>query len=249
MKERKMIPSEFSLYINRTNGWIPVAWPHDGLNREKGSGTQLKEYYTANLLEDKATFENGTNNVEPGITEILDRMRTGRFKVFSTCEKWLEEFRLYHRKDGKIVKTNDDALDATRYALMMLRYAISEHENEFEPDEDEDEEQTVTKATVTVEREFRANATPPWIDLHIEMGNDHYQVHKTKRVEKGDRPPGDKEQQVLDLIRTKKKGEPGVSYKTMEEELKIPRSELTALCQTLKDKGLIERKGPGWVVK
>ncbi len=36
--------------------------------------------------------------------------------------EWFEEFRLYHRKDGKVVKLNDDLLSATRYAVMMLRH-------------------------------------------------------------------------------------------------------------------------------
>ncbi len=36
-----------------------------------------------------------------------------------------EEFRLYHRdENGKIVKTNDDVLDATRYGYMMRRFAV-----------------------------------------------------------------------------------------------------------------------------
>ena len=139
-KESGMTPSQFSLIINRSNSWIPVAWPHDGLNHEKGSGKQLKEHYVesnVSMLDERATFESGSNHVEPGIAEILDRMRTGRFMVFSTCEKWFEEFRLYHRKDGKIVKANDDAMDATRYALMMVRYAISQAEYEFSPDDED----------------------------------------------------------------------------------------------------------------
>jgi len=41
---------------------------------------------------------------------------------FSKVVRW-EEFRLYHRKDGKVVKEGDDLLCATRYGLMMLRYA------------------------------------------------------------------------------------------------------------------------------
>ena len=36
--------------------------------------------------------------------------------------RW-EEFRLYHRKDGKVVKEGDDLMCATRYGLMMLRHA------------------------------------------------------------------------------------------------------------------------------
>ena len=31
--------------------------------------------------------------------------------------------RLYHRKDGRVMKEGDDLLSATRYAVMMLRYA------------------------------------------------------------------------------------------------------------------------------
>jgi hypothetical protein len=37
--------------------------------------------------------------------------------------EWWDEFRLYHRKDGKVHKEHDDLLSATRYGVMMLRYA------------------------------------------------------------------------------------------------------------------------------
>jgi hypothetical protein len=30
---------------------------------------------------------------------------------------------LFHRKDGKVVKEGDDLLAATRYGMMMLRFA------------------------------------------------------------------------------------------------------------------------------
>jgi len=55
-------------------------------------------------------------------------MKTGRFKVFSTCNPWLEEFRSYYRKDGKLKTVMDDALKSSFYALMMLPYAASEAE-------------------------------------------------------------------------------------------------------------------------
>jgi len=57
---------------------------------------------------------------------MLGRMQTGRLKVFSHLAEWFEEFRLYHRKDGKVIKEFDDLMAATRYALMMLRFAITE---------------------------------------------------------------------------------------------------------------------------
>ena len=50
-------------------------------------------------------------------------MQSGQFKVFDHLNDWWEEFRLYHRKDGKVVKEDDDLMSATRYAMMMLRDA------------------------------------------------------------------------------------------------------------------------------
>lgn len=102
------------------------AWPHDGLQHDKGSGEELAKQYKAQslkMLDDRSTFPDGGNGVEAGIMEMLDRMQTGRWKVFSTCTKWFEEFRLYHRKDGIIVKLADDLLSASRYAMMMKRKA------------------------------------------------------------------------------------------------------------------------------
>ena len=50
-------------------------------------------------------------------------MQTGRLKVYRHLNDWFEEFRLYHRKDGKVVKEHDDLMAATRYGVMMLRFA------------------------------------------------------------------------------------------------------------------------------
>jgi hypothetical protein len=113
--------------IKPWGSWIPTAWPHDGLQHDKGSGEVLAKQYGAhglNMLPEKATFEDGGNGVEAGILDMLDRMQTGRFKVFSTCGGWFGEYRLYHRKDGLIVKLKDDIISSSRYALMMKRHAI-----------------------------------------------------------------------------------------------------------------------------
>jgi phage terminase large subunit-like protein len=107
--------------------WLPWAWPHDG-NNDTAAGKNLASQYRdqgLKLLPEKATFEDGSNSVEAGIMEMLDRMMTGRWKVFRTCTAWIEERRLYHRKDGKIVKLKDDVISASRYALMMKRFAVA----------------------------------------------------------------------------------------------------------------------------
>ena len=105
---------------------IPCAWPHDGLQHDKTSGTPIADIYRQHgvaMLKDRATFLDGGNSVEAGVADLRDRMMTMRFKVFDHCSEWFEEFRQYHRKDGRIVKTHDDLLDATRYGVMMLRMA------------------------------------------------------------------------------------------------------------------------------
>lgn len=113
----------------RAWGKIPWAWPHDGMQHDKGSGKQLAELYRdqgLNLLTDFARFEDGTYGLEAGVMSMLVRMQTGRLKVARHLSEWFDEFRLYHRKDGVIVPERDDLLSATRYAVMSLRYAEAE---------------------------------------------------------------------------------------------------------------------------
>jgi phage terminase large subunit-like protein len=128
-RAREQTPVFFAASVKPWGTWIPFAWPHDGLQHDKGSGEQLAAQYRAqglNLLKVHATFENGSNGVEAGIAEMLDRMQTGRLLVFSHLQHWFEEFNIYHRKDGLIVKLNDDLLSATRYAIMMKRFAATQ---------------------------------------------------------------------------------------------------------------------------
>jgi hypothetical protein len=75
------------------------------------------------MLPTHATFSTGGYSTEAGIMEMLTRMRSDRFRVAAGCQEWQEEFLGYHRKDGLIVKTNDDLLSATRVGIMQLRSA------------------------------------------------------------------------------------------------------------------------------
>jgi phage terminase large subunit-like protein len=57
-------------------------------------------------------------SVEAGIQRVWELLSVGRIKVFESCKQWLEEFRLYRRDDkGRIVKSNDHLMDATRYLV------------------------------------------------------------------------------------------------------------------------------------
>jgi phage terminase large subunit-like protein len=128
-RSRQETPPLHAAALRPWGDWLPWAWPHDGLQHDKGSGDQLAEQYRSQglkMLPERATFDDGTNGVEAGITDMLTRMQTGRWKVFRHLADWFEEFRLYHRKDGKIVKEADDLMAASRYALMMKRHAETE---------------------------------------------------------------------------------------------------------------------------
>jgi phage terminase large subunit-like protein len=112
--------------------WIPVVYPMDGRQADKGSGKSLAVQYReegVNLLREHFTNPpqtgmkegSGGNSVEAGVMEMLTRFQTKRLKIFENQGKLMEELRMYHRKEGKIVPMNDDVISALRYAVMSLR--------------------------------------------------------------------------------------------------------------------------------
>lgn len=111
----------------RSWGSLPWSWPRDGRRETlEGAGIALAQQYEAQglkMLHHHAQFQDGSVSVEAGLMDMLTRMEAGRFKVFLGLNDWFEEFRLFHRKDGKVVKEGDDLMAATRYGVMMLRFA------------------------------------------------------------------------------------------------------------------------------
>jgi phage terminase large subunit-like protein len=135
-----------TVYVNRTHrmaeatpivhaaairpwGNLRWSWPRDGRRDTlEGAGKALADQFKAqqlDMLPIHAQFDDGSVSVEAGLFIMLQMMETGRFKVMRHLNDWFEEFRLYHRKDGKVVKEGDDLMAATRYAIMMLRYATA----------------------------------------------------------------------------------------------------------------------------
>lgn len=130
-RKAREIPLMHAAAVKPWGSWIPVAWPRDALNHDKGgSCEQLAHQYRdhgLNMLSEPASFpDKRGNGVEAGIAEMLEMMRTGRLKVDANLGEWFEEFRMYHRKDGEIVKEREDLICSTRYAIMMRRYALPE---------------------------------------------------------------------------------------------------------------------------
>jgi hypothetical protein len=78
------------------------------------------------MLPEPVKHADGGNSVEAGISDVLNRMQTGRLKIFSNNAELLEELRMYHRKNGLIHKVDEDLADAMRYLVMGIRYACNE---------------------------------------------------------------------------------------------------------------------------
>lgn len=111
--KRGEVPLEMHAMAIRARGdWIPgvgdaSARESDGqqiINKYKALGVKLR-------LADKG--------VDPGIQEVLSRLSTGRLKVFSTCQKTIDEYRKYaYNEKQEIVKRHDHLMDALRYAMV-----------------------------------------------------------------------------------------------------------------------------------
>jgi len=112
--------------MKKIGGLVPVAWPHDGTDRDRHSGEPLMAGYRKHgllMLDHHAQWADGSVSTEAGVHEWDEREKTGRLKVAAHLSDWLAERRMYHRKDGKIVKIKDDLMSATRMVLMMKRFA------------------------------------------------------------------------------------------------------------------------------
>ena len=141
-REKGRRPDEHFLRLKHWGRELRWAWPKDAA-AEKGAGSQIilayKEegmnalpvhaQYPKRKREDKrgSSFQDSPQSivsVERGIIDVGGRLEDGRLRVFKNCERWFSEMRQYHRdEDMKIVEIQDDLMDATRYGVMMLRFA------------------------------------------------------------------------------------------------------------------------------
>jgi phage terminase large subunit-like protein len=134
IKIQDALPATHTMMMRAIAPTVPVAWPHDGNNRQQGTGIELFKYYRGTpaspglvMRPTHASYPQNQYSTESGVLDILTRMREGRFSVSANLTKWQEEARGYHRKNGLIVKHNDDLMSATRQAIMDIRYAKSVH--------------------------------------------------------------------------------------------------------------------------
>jgi phage terminase large subunit-like protein len=104
---------------------VPVSWPHDGHQHERGSGEAIADVYRrlgAPMLGTHAQNRGGGHHLEPTIEEMCGYMKRGAFAIASHMTELAEELLNYHRdEDYKVVPLRDDLISAVRYAFMMRR--------------------------------------------------------------------------------------------------------------------------------
>lgn len=131
---RARIPEESSLVKHMGGDVLPVAFPHDGNKEDKQSGKPLAHLYReegVNMLP--FCFSNppelgkpegtGGQGVDVGLKAMSNALADGRLKIFAHLHDWFKEKSSYHLKDHKVVRLNDDAMSASRYAYMSGIYA------------------------------------------------------------------------------------------------------------------------------
>ena len=130
----KASPAVHAEIIRSRPHFVPIAYPHDGNRRDSMGNPGLADQYRnlgCNFLLEH--FSNpaalgekkGSNSVEEGLMAMLQSMENDKFKVFSPLSDWLEEFRMYHRKQNKVVPIRDDLMSASRYAFQSQRFAVA----------------------------------------------------------------------------------------------------------------------------
>lgn len=108
-------PSVHADAIKARGLWIPGVIDHAARGRSQQDGRQLLQLYKDLGLD----LDIANNAVEAGIYEMWQRLSTGRYKVFRSCQNWITEYRLYRRDEkGRVVKGNDHAMDESRYFIM-----------------------------------------------------------------------------------------------------------------------------------
>lgn len=119
----KVEPSVHAAAIHNRGKWQPGVVDPAARGRMQTDGQKLLDMYIDLGLD----IEKAENARESGIFAVWELLSQGRLRIFSTCQNLLREYATYRRdKNGNIVKTNDHALDALRYAIVsgLLRAII-----------------------------------------------------------------------------------------------------------------------------
>lgn len=111
-------PSIHADSIKARGKWIRGTADPAARASSQDDGKKLLDIYR-NLELDLSLADNA---VDAGIYDVWAGLSNGRIKVMSHLQNWFAEYRIYRRdENGKIVKSNDHLMDATRYLVRSGR--------------------------------------------------------------------------------------------------------------------------------
>jgi phage terminase large subunit-like protein len=110
----------------KARGNMPGLIDPASAGRGQADGKKVIELYRSAGLD----LRPADNTVNAGLLDVLNRMTTGRLKIFKSCVLTMEELRIYRRNEqGLVVKENDHIMDAMRYGVrsgLAIARAIAE---------------------------------------------------------------------------------------------------------------------------
>ena len=135
-------PAVHASAIKGRGEWIPGVIDPAARGRGQKDGEKLIDAYGGPGIGLHLFLAD--NAVEAGLFDVYQRFTTGRLKIFTTCRNTLAEFRIYRRDEkGQIVKENDHAMDALRYAvrsgIAVAAYPPKDQWHKIRPDRSQHE--------------------------------------------------------------------------------------------------------------
>jgi hypothetical protein len=102
--------------LNNHGRWVPIAWESSGkefIDRllDRGCNTLPEPSKQTPVLAEAVS------------RDIMERMRTGRFRVDRRLAEWLDEYRSFTREEGQVPLKSYPLMSATRHAMADLEYA------------------------------------------------------------------------------------------------------------------------------
>ena len=111
----------------------PVLWPHDGSRvGDMRSGDTISHIYKTlglRMQPSHVTFPEGGYSLEAGIVEMNRRFASRRLLIAKHLSGDFDaQYLNYHYENEKVVRRDDDVLDAIRVVVMGIRHAKSQFE-------------------------------------------------------------------------------------------------------------------------
>jgi len=108
-------PSVHASSCKTRGSWIPCIIDSAAHGSNQENGRKLFQLYQNEGLK----CMNANKAVDAGLLSVYKRLPEGRLKVSKNLVSWLKEYRIYRRDEkGRIVKSDDHLMDATRYLIM-----------------------------------------------------------------------------------------------------------------------------------